>query len=284
MSTESRLTEVLHHSPELFFDRNSKIVMMSDCHRGDGSWADNFGNNQNVYFAALQYYYEEGFTYIELGDGDELWENRAMTTIMKTHDHIFWLLSRFCKEKRLYLLFGNHDVVKKYDKFKSKIEPFCDGFQEGLILRDRESGKSLFLVHGHQGDWLNDSFWRLARFLVRYVWKPLQLIGIYDPTSAAKNYKKKGKTEILISNWVKKNKQPLVAGHTHRPVMPQPGEIPYFNDGSCVHPRCITALEIQTGAISLVKWSVRTRADRSLSVEKDILEGPVPLDAYWAAL
>ena len=34
------------------------------------------------------------FTYIELGDGDELWENRSMKQIIEAHGDVFSLLSR----------------------------------------------------------------------------------------------------------------------------------------------------------------------------------------------
>jgi hypothetical protein len=30
-----------------------------------------FSRNENLYFTALNYYYKENFTYIEIGDGDE---------------------------------------------------------------------------------------------------------------------------------------------------------------------------------------------------------------------
>ena len=55
----------------------------------------------------------------------------------------------------------------------------------------------------------------------------------------------------------------------------------YFNDGSCIHPRCITAIEIEGGCISLVKWSVMTRKDRTMYVEREILEGPAKLEDYF---
>ena len=90
---------------------------MSDCHRGDGSWADDFSKNQNIYFAALTHYYNENYTYIEIGDGDELWENKKLSDIIQVHSDVFWLLSKFYNEDRLYLIFGNHDMVKKDNEF-----------------------------------------------------------------------------------------------------------------------------------------------------------------------
>ena len=116
--------------------------------------------------------------------------------------------------------------------------------------------------------------------MVRYLWRPLELAGCNDPTSAAKNYKKKEKIEKKLAQWAKNHETLLVAGHTHRPVLPKPGEGYYFNDGSCVHPRCITALELERGAISLVKWSMKVREDNVVYIGRDVLEGPQPLTEY----
>ena len=54
-----------------------KIVIMSDCHRGNGSWADNFINNKPLYIAALKYYYINNFAYIELGDGEDVYKRQT---------------------------------------------------------------------------------------------------------------------------------------------------------------------------------------------------------------
>ena len=48
---------------------------------------------------------------------------------------------------------------------------------EGIILENVENKERIFLVHGHQGDILNDTLWPVARFLVRYIWRSLELIG-----------------------------------------------------------------------------------------------------------
>jgi Uncharacterized protein conserved in bacteria len=268
---------------------------MSDCHRGIGNWGDNFSNNQNLSFAALYYYYENGFTYFELGDGDELWENRDINDIISTHSDAFWLMSLFYNDNRLFMLYGNHDIVKRDTRYsKTNCHSFyCESvdsevplfpgiqFTEGIILQYRNSTNKILLTHGHQADFLNDTLWRLSRFLVRYLWRPLELIGIKDPTSASKNNKNKNSIENKLKNWLQDNKYLLICGHTHRPAFPKVGEIPYFNDGSCVHPRCITALEIRNGTISLVKWAVLTRPDRTLYVGREVLDGPIRLMDYF---
>lgn len=48
-----------------------------------------------------------------------------------------------------------------------------------------------------------------------------------------------------------------------------------------MHPRCITAMEIEGGRVTLVKWSVMVRYGRQLSVEREVLEGPMELEAYF---
>ncbi len=78
MSYDSRLSRAFHNAPVLPLHMRSRYVLISDCHRGSGNSNDNFLKNQNLYFTALKHYYDCGFTYIELGDGDELWENRKM--------------------------------------------------------------------------------------------------------------------------------------------------------------------------------------------------------------
>lgn len=295
MDTLKRVSQVFKAAQQLLFDDSSRIVLMSDCHRGDGSWMDDFSRNQNLYFAALTHYYNENFTYIEIGDGDELWENSKFSDIKLAHSDVFWLMSKFFSEDRLYLIFGNHDIVKSDNRFvKSNLYqyyneaekrhiPLFTGIKlhEGLILRYKSTGDKIFLVHGHQVDCFNDRLWRLARFLARYLWRPLNLFGVNDPTRTAKNYLKKEAAEKRLTKWVISEKHMVIAGHTHRPMFPEPGEPAYFNDGSCVHPRCITGIEIADGYIMLVKWHVKTKRDGTLFIGREVLAGPRKIKEYF---
>lgn len=291
-----RLQQVYDAARILPFDTASKFVLMSDCHRGQGNAGDNFLQNQSLFFGALEYYYQQGFTYIELGDGDELWENRKMPPIIDAHSDAFWLMSQFYQSHRLYMLYGNHDIVKSRPSFPQKYcrEYYCDSvhcclplfpdipLSQGLILEDAQK-RRIFLVHGHQGSLLNDRLWPLARFLVRYVWRPLELVGFLAPTGAGRPQKKKDRIEKALSAFADTKQELLIAGHTHRPAFSLPGKGRYFNDGSCVHLRCITAIEIENNQLALVKWLVATRPDRSLFVDRQVLAGPAPIDAYFPA-
>lgn len=287
-STFSRLSEIFKTSMEISFDNSSKIVIISDCHKGDGSWVDDFSHNQNLYYCAIKYYYENGFTYIDLGDSEELWKNRSFPEICNIYSDIFELLHRFYIENRFYMIFGNHDIEKKfpcftekylskyYNRRTDKYESLFEGItvHEGLILKSTETQKKLFLVHGHQGDLISDIFWKVGRFLTRYVWRRLEFFGVKDPTSAAKNYEKKKKVEKKIIEWASANKQTVIAGHTHRPTCPSKNGVQYFNVGSCVHPDCITCIEIVNSEISLVKWVVKTKKDRTVYVDRELLAVP----------
>lgn len=295
MSYSSRLNRSFAKAPRLALDYHSKYVLISDCHRGVGTTNDNFLKNQHLYFAALQHYYQTGFTYIELGDGDELWENRSLGQIIEAHGNVFDLLSRFQQQKRLYMLYGNHDIVKQSRRYASRNcttfpcgcgnnphreqKPLLPNieFYPGIILENHAAdARDIYLTHGHQADFLNSALWPLSRFLVRYVWKPLERYGVLDPTSAAKNYTRKHRTEQRLQRYACEKGITIITGHTHRPAL-QADDNCYFNSGSCVHPRCITCLEIERMRITLVKWTMAVHPDMSLYVARELLSGPVAL-------
>jgi len=295
MSSSSRISSAYKTARRISFNDASKFIIFSDCHRGDNSFADEFANNRNIYFHALKHYYQEGYTYCELGDGDELWENIEFKSILEAHKNIFDLMRQFFTEGRLYRLLGNHDMVYKSQRFvekhlfsyfnnaTGKDEPLFPGiqFSEGLILEHETSKQEIFMMHGHQADWMNYRGWKFNRFMVRVLWRQLQIVGISDPTSPAKNFKGLIKVERRTKKWISRNNNIFtITGHTHRPRFPEPGAVAYFNDGSCVHPRSITGLEIQNGTISLIKWQIATTEDGTLKVLRILLEGPQEISEY----
>ncbi|WP_281989839.1 metallophosphoesterase [Aquimarina aggregata] len=292
MSSQSRLDRAYKNAKVIAFDDTSKFVLFSDCHRGDNSFADEFANNRNIYFHALKHYYNEGFTYCELGDGDELWENLNFDVVFRSHKNVYELLQLFYNDNRLAMIWGNHDMVYRNPKYvKKHLYAYLDRktnkevplfpnitYHESIILKHQHTNQEIFLLHGHQADYMNYNGWRINRFLVRVLWKPLQIIGISDPTSPAKNYKESIRVERRIKKWIADNKNLFtIIGHTHRPRFPEAGQLPLFNDGSCVHPRCITGIEIENGTITLIKWQISTTEDGVLKIIRVPLEGPQKL-------
>lgn len=288
-----KLDKIFKKSKKLLIDDNSKLVIMSDCHRGAGDNFDNFVKNQNIFKAALGYYYDKGFTYIELGDGDEMWEVENYEDIMEVHLDTFKQLKKFYDLNRLIMIYGNHDIVKKspdilkkyfykyYDKITKHEEELLEGLivHESLVLNYKDN--DIFLIHGHQVDFLNSTLWRFSRFLVRYVWRPLEHIGTKDPTSAGKNYEVTKNVEKKLEEWSIKNNKILISGHTHRPIFPKIGHSLYFNDGSCIHPNGITSLEIENGNITLVRWEFEVNNNELISVKRKVLDGREPIIKFF---
>lgn len=295
MSTFTRMNRAYSNAPVISFNDSSRFVFFSDCHRGDNSFADEFANMRNIYYHALKQYLNQDYTYIELGDGDELWENRRFEDLFEAHKNVYFLLKDFYDKGRLHMLYGNHDFIYKnqdvvqkhyaswWDPHDQKECPFMPDleFHEALILRHEKSGKEIFLLHGHQADWFNYVMWPLARFMVQVLWKPLQVLGIYDPTSPAKNNRELYKVERRVKKWIASMHNMItIMGHTHRPRFPEPEEPALFNDGSCVHPRSITGIELSDGELRLVKWSLDTSEEGYLQVRRNLLEGPRKIEDY----
>jgi len=90
--------------------------------------------------------------------------------------------------------------------------------------------------------------------------------------TATGNYLSKSKHPNKVEQWAEEKQQLTIGGHTHRALCPV-GELEsyYFNSGSCVHPRCITAIEIEQRSLRLVKWYVDVDRDNHLLVKKELL-------------
>lgn len=274
-----RLTEVFEAAKRVLFDDSSRIVLFSDCHRGNNSRMDEFARNAELFLNALTYYYREGFTYIEVGDGDDLWQNRRFSDIRRAYGRIFDLLHRFDRQDRLHLILGNHEIQGNR---RDRVEK--DGIiaREGLILHHSRTGQRIFVLHGHQADFKSDRFYVASRFVARYIWRRVQLLTIGSRPSRADDSRNRGKIRQRITEWVQANRQIVICGHTHRPMSAAYGEPPYFNTGSCLYSGYITGLEIQNGEITLVKWSTRPemRHGRAPRVERELMSPPRKLRLF----
>ncbi len=280
MAASDRIQKAYDEATRLKFNNKDKFIFFSDVHRGVNDWGDDFTHNQLLYFHAMTTYLEDGFTYIENGDGDELGEIWNFNRIRRAHSHIFWLLAEFHRLDRLYLIHGNHDIVRKFPKVVAKSlhgfknertglrEMLFDGIEVhgGIVLEHKETGKEILVIHGHQPDWFNYYLWWIGRMFLP-IWRGVgqKILGLQDPTSPAQNWSKRNKIEDHLIKWGTHNPPIIIAGHTHRSMFPSRRETgggyehKYFNDGSCIHPRCITGIEIKKGEIELIKWWQNTK-------------------------
>ncbi|ALV22084.1 metallophosphoesterase [Carnobacterium antarcticum] len=294
MFTDRRLTEAYKKARVEYFDEDSKYVFFSDVHRGDGSMSDEFTRNRNIYLHALKHYYENNFTYIEAGDGDEMLEYSDFKYTKNAHREVFDIIKKFFDKKRLIRLYGNHDIFLKnkkfveenyytnYDEYNEVFFDFLKGLKpvEALVLRNLETGQEILTVHGHQGDAPNDQFAFFTMLSLKFFWRFLHGFGIRNPSSPIKNVSKRHKIEKNFNKWIKKNKMMLICGHTHRFKYPKDKELPYFNTGCCVYPTFITAIELTEGKIQLVRWAIKVSPDGVLTIEKEIMRGPEPVEEF----
>jgi predicted phosphodiesterase len=288
-----------------------KLVCLSDMHRGDGSGADDFAQNSLIYRCALEHYLENGFTYVELGDAEELWENDNFDQIYITHTSVYELVAKFHDPdpgKTRYLkVWGNHDLYWKDNE--AVYRTLFPGIEthEGIILEtgsnkgDGEAtGGAILLIHGHQADpKCSGEVAAVSKFLVHHFWPDLQRCGVKDPTRAALNPGLCNEVDKRLHEWASRNDQgiaAIIAGHTHRAVFEnlslterhyleskvktdgikiknQP-DGSYFNTGSCVHSLCITGIEItfENGPhLRLIKWGQATEG-KALTIQRTVLE------------
>jgi UDP-2,3-diacylglucosamine pyrophosphatase LpxH len=248
-----RLSAVLETAHEVLFDDASRLVFFSDCHRGNRSRNDAFAANEPLFMRVLTHYFHRDFTYIEVGDGDELWQNHRFKDVLHSHRPIFDLLHRFDLQERLHLILGNHDVAHWRQKNLSK-----DGIQlkEGLTLRHRRTNQRILVTHGHQADIKSDLFSSVSRLVVRHIWRRIQTCEFVKAfRSGFDNRPLFPSIERRIMAWAAANRQPIICGHTHRAMAAEVGEPGYFNTGSFIVPNIATGLEIQGGEIALVRWT-----------------------------
>lgn len=296
-----RLNAAFGAAREVPFDNDSKIIFFSDLHRGDNSKSDAFARNEDLFLNALTHYYREGFTYIEVGDGDEVWKNPCFDDIVGAHQRTFDLLHVFDRQNRLHLIYGNHDLNGHRSGSVEK-----DGIlaEEGLVLRHSYTGQRLFAVHGHQADFKSDALSVLSRLAVRHVWRRLQLVGVESALRRIGRFQKNGRvhtqpatqdsrlhqwmlsldhsvrnTERRIMNWAEAQQQVVICGHTHRPSAARCSAPHYFNTGSCTRPGFITGLELQNGQLQLVKWT-RSPNGGAPGAERQLLAHPTMLRRF----
>ena len=267
---------------------------MSDCHRGNGSSSDEFSRNQNAFVFALYHYFDSGFTYVETGDGDELWEHKKYGEIKIAHEDAFKVLKIFHEAQRLIMLYGNHNIFLKnhdyvaknlytsFDKYNESVNELLNHIKpiEALVLKVQETAQEIFVVHGHQGDFPNDQNWFISMLSLRYFWHFMHAFGLQNPASPVRNAQMRHKIEKNYNKWIEKHRMMLICGHTHRYKFPKSTELPYFNTGCCIYPTSLTAIEIENNEVMLVKWRTIVNLKGYLQIVREIIRGPVLLSHF----
>lgn len=220
---------------------SGRFIIFSDQHKGRRNGADDFMQAEPNYLAALDYYNEQDYCFINLGDSEELWENN-LWQVRKKNKATFEAEKKFLEKGNYVKVFGNHDLFWDNDPFagmqlrsifKTKVKVY-----EGVVLTVNSSQLTvgswqsaaetseaapeqplhIFLTHGHQGDAQSDGNW-FSKFFVAKIWAPLQALLRINPNTPAYDAEKKTLHNSIMYEWSAAQRDLLlITGHTHQPV------------------------------------------------------------------
>lgn len=200
-----------------------KFIIFSDQHKGGGDLADDFVGAESNYVAALQYYRQQNFCFINLGDCEELWENTPKT-VMEKNKFSLAAESGFLNAGLYFRVFGNHDLEWKYALQQMQfLQPvFGDTLKvyEGVLLECAYNEKTytFFLTHGHQGDKRSDGN-AFSKWVVAAIWTPIQRFLEININSVSDSYGLVDKHNIIMHDWCATQPDMVfISGHTHKPV------------------------------------------------------------------
>jgi predicted phosphodiesterase len=205
------------------FDVSQRFIIFSDQHKGAKDGSDDFASAEKNYLEALEYYEQQDYCYINLGDSEELWEN-SLEQVRKKNTLTFEAEKQFLAKQRFVKIFGNHDLywdnhpLAALNLKEIYAEPLK--VYEGCILQTSINNQQLqiFMTHGHQGDMQSDGNW-FSKWFVSNIWGPLQSYFQININTPANNDQLKTVHNSIMSDWSALQKNILlITGHTHQPV------------------------------------------------------------------
>ena len=280
--------------PLLMNAARDRFIIFSDQHKGNRDRADDFANNEPNYIAALSYYHQQRFSFINLGDSEELWKYTA-AEVLPANEKVFAAEAAF-QPNNYYKTFGNHDILWKNntdsERLLKKYFALPLPVYEGILLKTVVGNDTLtiFCTHGHQGDKMSDNN-SLSTWIVAHIWAPIQRYLQINVNTPSKDNSLRNKHNKLMHEWSSNRKNLLlVTGHTHKPVFASGnyseklshkiegnsgGKIKpsYFNTGCCCYnDGDITGIEIADGYIRLIKWHAENSLSKRIVLEEISLQ------------
>jgi predicted phosphodiesterase len=200
-----------------------KFIILSDQHKGSRNYADDFALSEKSYLAALQYYHQHQYHYVNLGDSEELWKN-SVGQVIQHNKATFDLEKQFLQNQAFIKIYGNHDLYWDNSPLAGLVLQQLYGVSlkvyEGVVLQTHVNNKplSIYLTHGHQGDLQSDGNW-LSKWFVANIWGRLQDYLAINPNTPATNDSLKTKHNQIMYEWSSRQSNLLlITGHTHQPV------------------------------------------------------------------
>jgi len=201
------LDTVLKGAWESNINNQSRWVIFSDRHMGDGSTKDDFKPNSELFQSTLRdYYLKHNYPLIPNGHVEEL-QRFSLDVILKNWRSAYKIFDDFANKNRLAKTYGNHDLQLKFQKL-----PYDYQMSEACKLS--YDGEHIFIYHGHQASKKYQLQNDLAGFTLKYFANPLRIKNYSVSYSSKKQYKiEKRAYEHAISG-----NQISILGHIHRPL------------------------------------------------------------------
>jgi len=182
-------------------------AIFSDLHIGDGTKADNFRLNAELFIKALGHYKSRDFSLILLGDIEEF-HQFDLTRILAKYDQTLYAFIREHFRGTVFRVNGNHDI---------------DWIWKDPILEDEPTtataavklGRNILCTHGHQAVEAFEKDLHVVR-LGTTIWRIVErLFTFKDPSTVTQLPQKK---DEIYAGWAKDRQKILICGHTHVPV------------------------------------------------------------------
>ena len=201
------LDTVLKGAWESNINNQSRWVIFSDLHMGDGSTKDDFKPNSELFQSTLKaYYLKHNYSLMLNGDVEEL-QRFSLDVILKKWKPVYKLFDAFANKNRLAKTYGNHDLQLKVQK-----PPYDYKMSEACKLS--YEGDHIFIYHGHQASKKYQLQNDLVGFTLKYFANPLRI----KDYSVSHSSKKQFKIEKRAYEHAIKRNQISIIGHTHRPL------------------------------------------------------------------
>jgi UDP-2,3-diacylglucosamine pyrophosphatase LpxH len=205
---QDKLNTLFDQTPAQPLSDDSRIIVFSDLHLGNGGGADDFRRNSKLFTEAVRRYYAElGFTLILNGDVEEL-HRFHLRAVRKRWGSVYSLLADLQDQNRLIKIVGNHD----HELFT--LPPPSYPLEVVQAVKYRYKGQDIFILHGHQATSYFDKWNTFSGYFLRYVANPLKIKN----RTVAHDSDKKFKTELRAYEFSSKRKIITFIGHTHRPL------------------------------------------------------------------
>lgn len=201
------LLEQLHErAPILTFEKEQRLVIVSDLHMGAGKRHDDFSANGPMLLDLLErYYLPKNYFLVLNGDVEELWRNKR-EEVLAAWPRAQEIFQKFIERNRYARLEGNHDPAAWLGRQDPPV-------RESLRICRPEG--ELFLLHGHQVDPSNAGDWhQVLATLLKVFANPF---GIRNSTRRWDDTKALA-LEDRVYRYALKKGLAAVIGHTHRPL------------------------------------------------------------------